>query len=706
MEIKNSRHGFGRSFLIHLGIIAWPFIYLIEYIIPFKGEVTYIFNDFGKFYYNYKTYYLAHVAHGQFPLWSPSEAAGYPFFSSPLTQSFYPLNVILIPIYKLQGYYSLVDHQAFTILALSIFGLGLYHWLKLIHKNTRAILFSVLVISVSFKVTETMRFPNGIHTAAWYPWIFYGITKIFQGRLLRQMWGVSLALVFFFICLITAGYPYFVYYSFFLIPPYILLFFFKTPRAFLFRINKIHWKQLLAIAGSALVAGLLCLPYLSSVLTLMGETYNRSGGNFSYSTGYSFNIEDTIGSLIYPAFAQMEGWFFFSITGVLLIILLLAMPVSKHKGLRSFSNPQIPLTIKITFLSWFLVISYVTYGQGSYLFRLLWHILPGFSSLRVWGRLNIIFTPILAWLLVYAYDFFEKLSFKRPSRIKMPSFIIGISYFLIFGLQLYFYLSKHQDNYWNYLKGPIGHFKSLFLIMGFVSSVIILLFIRWGAFLKSRLKHPNAVMLCVLVGIATAEMWPVGAHTWVMRKSFGPSAQLQSDPILIHERSFKCPRISDKNTARLSPVYAVGLASPNWYFKRYVDFLQRTENEIESRDILLGIVDARKIFFSDSLKHDTIGSFLNNASRYPDTGNLVFYNGDELIWEITTPRDGYLSFIDNWDPYWEVTVDDHKKNIELLFGTFKAVYLEKGKHRVHFMYKPTLTKIFFELRHKPFCDKK
>ncbi|MBN1471267.1 MAG: hypothetical protein JW925_05770 [Syntrophaceae bacterium] len=615
----------------------------------------------------------------------------------------------MIPIYKLKGCYSFIDHQIFTISAISIFGLGLYYWLKLLHKNTRAILFSVLVISVSFKIVETMRFPNAIHAAAWYPWIFYGITKIFQGRSLRQIAGVSVALIFFFICLVTAGYPYFVYYSLFLIPPYILLFFFKTPRTFLFSIDKVHWKQLLPIAGSALVAGLLCLPYLLSVLTLMGETYNRSGNDFDYSTGYNFNIEDTVGSLIYPPFAQMEGWFFFSIAGVLLIILLFGMSTFKNKQLRSFVNPPIPLKIIIVFLSWFFIISYITYGHESYLFRLLWHVLPGFSSLRVWGRMNIIFTPVLAWLLVYAYDFFEQLSFKRPFRIKtisMPSLIIAVSYCLIFGLQLYLFLSNRQDNYWRYLRGPIGNFKGLFLITGFVSSVIILLFIQWGAFLKNRLKHPHTVMLCFLVGIAAAEMWPVGAHTWVMRKSFGPSAELQSDPVLIHEGSFKSPRISDRNTARLSPVYTVGLASRNWYFKRYVDFLQRTENEVEDRKILLGIVDARKIFISGSLKHDTIGSFLNDTSRYPDTGSLVFYDGDELIWKITMPQDGYLSFIDNWDPYWEVTVDDHKKNIELLFGTFKAVYLEKGEHRVHFMYKPTLTKTVFELRQKPFYDKK
>ncbi len=80
MSSGKKRLSIWQSLAIHLAILTWPFIYLIEYIVPFKGRYTYIFNDFGPHYYNYKSYYLAHLAHGQLPLWSPTEAAGYPFF--------------------------------------------------------------------------------------------------------------------------------------------------------------------------------------------------------------------------------------------------------------------------------------------------------------------------------------------------------------------------------------------------------------------------------------------------------------------------------------------------------------------------------------------------------------------------------------------------------------------------------------------------
>jgi len=66
------------------------------------------------------------------------------------------------------------------------------------------------------------------------------------------------------------------------------------------------------------------------------------------------------------------------------------------------------------------------------------------------------------------------------------------------------------------------------------------------------------------------------------------------------------------------------------------------------------------------------------------------YTGDELVWEIQAPVEGYLSFIDNWDKDWKVFVDEKEADMELLFGTFKSVRLAPGRHRVRFRYQPGL----------------
>jgi uncharacterized membrane protein YfhO len=157
----------------------------------------------------------------------------------------------------------------------------------------------------------------------------------------------------------------------------------------------------------------------------------------------------------------------------------------------------------------------------------------------------------------------------------------------------------------------------------------------------------------------------------------------------VDELSFRYVRTDISNSITLSPSFNVGILE-NWYFGRYVSFLNRTIDEKPARRILLGIQDGQKIFFSESIGYPSIESFLQDSLRYRQTGRLISYNGDELQWEIDAPTAGYLSFIDNWDPDWKAWVDGQPIKIELLFGTFKSVRLTPGKHKIRFCYRPGL----------------
>ena len=190
-------------------VFLWPFVYFFRHIIPINGTYTALGNDFISLYYRYKLYLLASIAQFHLPLWSPSEAAGFPFYTNPFAQEFYPLNLLLVVWYKIFGGYSPLDHQLYTVFGISIFALGLFMWLRKINTNTRAVLFATLVMSVSFKTSEIMRFPNAVHTAAWYPWILYGITSVMLSRSLRgcrRLWIFTSGL--FLLCFWTGSYPY------------------------------------------------------------------------------------------------------------------------------------------------------------------------------------------------------------------------------------------------------------------------------------------------------------------------------------------------------------------------------------------------------------------------------------------------------------------------------------------------------------------
>ena len=682
-----------KRFAMPLLVFCWPMIYLFRHIFVINGKFLTIGNDFIALYYAYKIYLLDCLANLHFPLWSPSEAAGFPFYTNPFAQVFYPFNALLVLWYKVFGGYSPLDHQLFTVLGISIFALGLFMWLRRINKDITAVLFAVLVMSVSFKVTEIIRFPNAVHSMAWYPWILYAITRIMFSASTKEAAKGAGLLVFFGVCLCTAGYPYFVYYTIFLAFPYLLAFLIKPLRTKLFGEQPVYLKRAFAAMSAAgFVTLLFCAPYLVGVKRLMSQTIDRAGKSFEYSTSHIFNFEDTLGSLVYPPASSTEGWYFFSITALLIIAVYLLCRQGPAVGKdKPGAMPSGSLWVKLFFVVWIGIISYISYGKGSYLFILLWHYMPGFSSLRVWGRLNIILVPIFAWLLSIAYSRFAGMlrdnAGGRLRRVAANLAIVAAVYAVVLGVQLYLHLRGVRDESWvQYFKDFVANEK-WFILYGAAAFVAILLIMIVGSKIylgRGRL----AAVAALLILVATVEMWHTGARMWSQTLN-GPLKRFRFDIARVDELSFRYVRTDISNSITLSPSFNVGILE-NWYFGRYVSFLNRTIDEKPARRILLGVQDGQKIFFSESIEYPSIESFLQDSLRYRQTGRLISYNGDELRWEIDAPRAGYLSFIDNWDPDWKVWVDGQPAEIELLFGTFKSVRLMPGKHKVRFCYQPGL----------------
>ncbi len=704
-DSSSAKTGAGGRFFLPLTMFLWPFLYLFRLIVPINGYYTAIGNDFYGVYFRYKIYHLANLANFRFPLWSPAEGAGFPLYTNPIVQAFYPLNLLLIGWYKIANGYSPIDYQFYAILGIAIFALGLIVWLRLINNNLRAVVFSVLIMSVSFKITEILRFPNAVHSAAWYPWILYAMTKIMRCRSLKQAAGFGGLLAIFVICLCTAGYPYYVYYGIFLFLPYMLTFAIKPLRLNFFGDLNINWKRAIGTMSTAgVVAILVCLPYIVGAKRLMAQTANRGGGNLDFATKHVFNFTDTIGSLVYPPAASAEGWYFFSITALLIIIIYLICgrltkrKINENEKIISKSTTRNELAGKLFFLIWLCVITYITYGRDSHLFVLLWKYMPGFSNLRVWGRLNIILVPILAWLLSLAYTSFESMlsdketsGTKKYRRLLAPVATVIAAYVVILGIQLYLHLNEIYDIYW------IGYFKNVsannvkFIIYGaaaFVAILAVIIISKWG---QQWTKYWPTIAATVLVLIATVETKHVGSNMWTYHGK-APKQRMQLDMAKINKDSFQSPRFIDKKRKYLiaiGPNFSAGVIN-NWYLERYAKFLEENEDEVQERNFLLGIRDGRKVFFSESIEHTSIKSFLADARRYGRAGQLLSYNGDELQWEIQTPITGYLSFIDNWDSGWKVFVDGEQAELKLLFGTFKTVKLPPGHHKVRFTYQPNL----------------
>ena len=113
---------------------------------------------------------------------------------------------------------TLHDYVIYTISAFSIYALGIFFWLRSL-KIDFWIAFTVSIVTIcSLKITETIRFPNAAHSAAWMPWILYGINLMIEENKKKSFLVIFFSNLF----ILTAGYPYFIVYSLFLFVPYII----------------------------------------------------------------------------------------------------------------------------------------------------------------------------------------------------------------------------------------------------------------------------------------------------------------------------------------------------------------------------------------------------------------------------------------------------------------------------------------------------
>jgi hypothetical protein len=697
------------------------FFYYYKWIIPGRSFSLAISNDFIPLYYTYKVYLLDLLAHGHFPLWSPAEASGYPFYSNPFTQVFYPLNLPLLLFYKIAGGYSVFDHQVFSVMGVSIFALGLFLWLNLLFPNVRAVFFSAVLISLSFKLGEILRFPNAVHAAAWMPWILFGITLAATKDQYRMGGLIIFAST---TMLLTSGYPYYAYYGIFLFPPYAMLLCFLGSRRALLKksydssfSSKKFLLTLFISSGSVLA---FCAPYLIKMRQLLKETVDRTGSNYHYATLYVFDFQDTLGSFLFPPAAQAEGWFYFGMLGVFMLTIYLAASIVNRSLQRS------ERTFILIGVAWFAFISGITYGKHSFLFDFLWSYMPGFSSLRVWGRMNIILLPVLAMLLVQSYDFLESflsgLSARSTERRKdllfFSSLLAGTAILLV-SVQLWLYLHNIYDSYWlRFFQYAYG--LEWIFIASTLLSFLLLLFVFVLA-MKRPIASPRslALLLICFLFFALNDMHPVGSSQWMQKapRTYG-SERLAFNFLENIEHSLTTPRVRFYYTMTF-PKFNAGWIC-NWYFDRYLAFdasiFPEARYDVLGRDGILhygapmnkgssnhlgktagysefmGIRTGKRIFASQNIDHVAIQDFLSDSMLTESTMvsgiKVRYYDGDTLKITVQNANPIYLSFIDNWDPDWRAFVNGKPFPLLKLFGTFKSVRVSPGKNTVTFAYCP------------------
>ena len=134
------------------------------------------------------------------------------------------------------------------------------------------------------------------------------------------------------------------------------------------------------------------------------------------------------------------------------------------------------------------------------------------------------------------------------------------------------------------------------------------------------------------------------------------------------------------------------------YFQRYNGKKKDgvTDNEIRLVKLFYGVSDeAKKIFLSESIKHNNIISFINDSIRFESINKFDLkilidqYDGNNLELDIFSEKDCWLSFIDNWDKKgWVAIINGEKVSIYKLLNSYKSIKIKKGFSKVKFQYKP------------------
>ena len=420
---------------------------------------------------------------------------------------------------------------------------------------------------------------------------------------------------------------------------------------------------------------------------LLSQTVDRGGKSFDYSTAHVFGLKDTIGSLVFPPAAQSEGWYYFGCLGLLLVAIFL-FTKSRNEGTPPSYGKS---GVKAFFLLWIVLITLVTHGKNSHLFRALWNYMPGFRSLRIWGRMNIVLVPVLGWLLAAAYRNFEEI-LRSPDR-KRTLAVAACVFGLTFLVQLYLAAGGHFDEYWlrYFLQVKLDHTPRSFhfllrhshLVFPTFNACAFLLVLH---FLRgSRAVHGRALFLCLAI-FSAADLWAIGPWMWVGGGKIG-RVPLPLNVRELDAAAFTRPRTDVYGSISLTSAFNVGVME-NWYFERYLGFRSRYGSDGDRLNRLLGMTDGKRLYFTGTIGQTSVGEFLADATRYPLSVSGYEYTGDRLGMELDLPRDGYVSFIDNWHPDWTAAVDGKAAGLELLFGTFKSVKVPEGTHRVVFAYKP------------------
>lgn len=159
------------------------------------------------------------------------------------------------------------------------------------------------------------------------------------------------------------------------------------------------------------------------------------------------------------------------------------------------------------------------------------------------------------------------------------------------------------------------------------------------------------------------------------------SVHAEAFPVLnmLNTRYFIFPA-QDGQTIPLQNPYAFG----NAWFVEQVDYVGNANEEIEA----VGTVDPLTTAIVDVKFREKLGGV---ESAYKDSLSsieLVSYKPNELVYETSTPKDGFVVFSEIYYPGWQAYLDGKEVEHGRANYIFRAMNVPAGQHKIEFKFDP------------------
>ena len=409
-------------------LVIFPFLFPL-----LSGKVIYWGTTSLQF-ISWASYAIDSLRNGLVPLWNPYNGMGAPFLANYQTAVFYPLNWLLIPIYKLFGVPGLsIGFSILVVVHLVIAAVGFSFVLKSLDRSNLAQFIGSFCWVFGGYIISRISFISMVWAFAWVSWIIYFVMKFRGNRSNYKIKPIILLSTVMLLQLLTGHAQTFA----FTMGLSLLVLFIPFEHGL-----KENGKRFLAFIGSLILAICVAAVQLLPTIEYLLLSQRSSEVGYDYASNFSFWPLRII-TILFGGFwgnpglnrffaggTYWEDQIYFGVFSIVLVVLLLTRFLRKdERKIFRKENRIILFYLFLCFFSYLLAL-----GKNSFLYPVFYDYFPGVRLFQGPSRFLIIFSFAFCILMAYGFDYWEEKLFnpRKTGLLTASSVAILISSIIIY----------------------------------------------------------------------------------------------------------------------------------------------------------------------------------------------------------------------------------------------------------------------------------